>query len=169
MENQWKQQTIGIAGCGGLGGNLMENFLRLGITHLVVCDGDVFEYSNMDRQILCTEDSIGKKKVEIARERAKKIAPNTTVEAYDVFIDEENGKELFRDCVLVVDALDSMEGRSVLRSVCRELQIPLVHGAICDWSPEARCWGWEHSYLHKSQCQPQRHHRFQSANLFRER
>ena len=61
MENQWKQQTIGIAGCGGLGGNLMENFLRLGITHLVVCDGDVFEYSNMDRQILCTEDSIGKR------------------------------------------------------------------------------------------------------------
>ena len=136
MENQWKQQTIGIAGCGGLGGNLKENFLRLGITHLVVCDGDVFEYSNMDRQILCTEDTIGKKKVEIARERAKKIAPNTTVEAYDVFIDEENGKELFRDCVLVVDALDSMEGRSVLRSVCRELQIPLVHGAICDWSLE---------------------------------
>ena len=130
----------------------MENFLRLGITHLVVCDGDVFEYSNMDRQILCTEDSIGKKKVEIARERAKKIAPNTTVEAYDVFIDEENGKELFRDCVLVVDALDSMEGRSVLRSVCRELQIPLVHGAICDWSLEvgvlyrAICCPWLPQY-----------------------
>ena len=70
MENQWKQQTIGIAGCGGLGGNLIEDFLRLGMTHLVVCDGDVFEPSNMDRQILCTNDTMGKKKVDVARERA---------------------------------------------------------------------------------------------------
>ena len=136
MENQWKQQTIGIAGCGGLGGNLIEDFLRLGMTHLVVCDGDVFEPSNMDRQILCTQDTLGRKKVNAARERAKMIAPDTTVEAYDVFVDENNGKELFRDCVLIVDALDSLEGRKILRSVCRELQIPLVHGAICDWALE---------------------------------
>ncbi len=136
MENQWKQQTIGIAGCGGLGGNLIEDFLRLGMTHLVICDGDVFEPSNMDRQILCTKETLGKKKVDAARERAKKIAPDATVEAYDVFVDENNGKELFRDCVLVVDALDSLEGRKVLRSVCKELQIPMVHGAICDWSLE---------------------------------
>ena len=107
MENQWKQQTIGIAGCGGLGGNLIENFLRLGMTHLVVCDGDVFEPSNMDRQILCTKETMGKKKVDAARERAKMIAPDTTVEAYDVFVDENNGKELFRDCVLIVSGLRS--------------------------------------------------------------
>lgn len=131
---QWKQKTVGIAGCGGLGGNLVEDFLRLGIRHLVVCDGDVFDPSNMDRQILCTTENIGKKKVEAARERAALIAPETIMEVHDVFVDENNGKELFEGCDLVVDALDSAEGREILRKVCAALGIPLVHGAIGDWA-----------------------------------
>lgn len=134
MNDQWKRQTIGIAGCGGLGGHLVENALRLGIKHLVVCDGDAFEPTNMDRQILCTADSIGRNKVEVARERATGISTDIILEAHNVFIDTTNGEDLFRDCVLVLDGLDSMADRESLRSVCRNLHVPLIHGAICDWS-----------------------------------
>ena len=129
----WKEKTVGIAGCGGLGGYIVEYLLRLGVKHLVVCDGDALEESNLDRQILCRHDNLGQKKVEAAKERAKKIAPETDVEIHDVFVDATNGKELFEHCDLVMDALDSTKARDVLREICTELQIPLIHGAIGDW------------------------------------
>ena len=130
---QWKEKTVGIAGCGGLGGYLVEYLLRLGIKHIIVCDGDRLEKSNMDRQILCCQDNLGQEKVEAAKERAIRIAPETDLEIHNVFIDEKNGKVIFEHCDLVMDALDSTEAREQLRRVCEELQIPLIHGAIGDW------------------------------------
>lgn len=130
---QWKEKTVGIAGCGGLGGYLVEYCLRLGIRHLVVCDGDRFEESNRDRQILCRTDNLGQNKAAAARERAEHIAPEIQLEAHENFLTEENGQELFGQCDLVLDALDSAEGREILRKTCEELHIPMIHGAIGDW------------------------------------
>ena len=70
-----EQETLGnkkvaVIGCGGLGGYVIEMLARLGIGHLVLCDCDVFDESNLNRQLMSTESNVGKGK---AREAAKRV------------------------------------------------------------------------------------------------
>jgi len=56
------EATVVIIGAGGLGGWIIEGLARMGVGHLVVVDGDVFEENNLNRQLLCTEGSLGEAK-----------------------------------------------------------------------------------------------------------
>ena len=62
-----------VVGCGGLGGNIIEYLARAGVGALKVVDGDVFEESNLNRQILSTSENIGKKKALAAAERVRAV------------------------------------------------------------------------------------------------
>ncbi|MCR5575568.1 MAG: ThiF family adenylyltransferase, partial [Oscillospiraceae bacterium] len=65
-----------IAGCGGLGGYLAEYLLRLGAGEIAVADPERFERSNLNRQLYCTEESLGRRKAAAAAERAALVAPD---------------------------------------------------------------------------------------------
>ncbi len=124
---------IFIAGCGGLGGYALEELGRLGVGHLTVVDNDVFEDTNFNRQILATDFTHGKSKVESARERMKLVNPEVQVATHHRKITEENAVDLIKGHDLVVDALDNIETRLVLEKACEKEEIPLVHGAIGGW------------------------------------
>jgi molybdopterin/thiamine biosynthesis adenylyltransferase len=127
------RSKVAVIGCGGLGGYLVEQLARLGVGTLVLLDPDVFEEHNLNRQLLSSPARLGAAKVEVARERVAEINPAVTVIARRLAFSAANGRELLSGCSAVVDGLDSVLVRRELSAVCRDLGIPLVHGAIAGW------------------------------------
>lgn len=130
-------RTVAVIGCGGLGGYLIELLCRVGVGTIRAVDGDVFEQSNLNRQLLSTMDTLGTPKAQAAAERVKAIDPGIRVEARCVYLDEHNARELVAGCDAVVDALDSIAARRTLAKACEMLQIPLVFGGISGWVAQA--------------------------------
>lgn len=130
-------KTVAVIGCGGLGGHLTELLARVGVGSIRCVDGDVFEESNLNRQLLSTMDTLGTSKAKAAAERVTVIDPAVRVTAHPVFLNRDNARELLTGCDAVLDALDSIEARRILSEACTELGIPLVYGAISGWVAQA--------------------------------
>ncbi len=130
---QFKNFRVCVIGCGGLGGYIIEMLGRLGIGYITAVDGDVFEETNLNRQILSTERLIGREKAQVAKERMAEV--NSEVEIMPIFgfLTEENYQEILKGHDIIIDALDNMFSRKILARGCNELKIPLVHGAIAGW------------------------------------
>ena len=131
--NKLKDFNVCILGCGGIGGYVIEMLSRIGIEHLTLVDMDVFDESNLNRQIISSEDNIGTFKVESARNRVKSINSNTKVRVFNGEFCEENAYEILKEHDIIVDCLDSIENRILLQKISKELNIPFVHGAIGGW------------------------------------
>lgn len=125
-----------IAGSGGLGGHLFSDLLRLGVGHITIIDGDVFEISNLNRQLLSSQDTLGVSKAAAAAAYAASVNPTVEVSAGHIFLTEENCAGLISGHDLVLDALDNIESRYILSKKCDDLKIPYVYGAICGWSAQ---------------------------------
>lgn len=124
---------VAIVGCGGLGGYIAEEMARLGVGELLLLDGDRFEVSNLNRQILATEQNIGQWKVEAALERLHLVNSKIKVTGIQDWFTEENGCELLQGVDLVCDALDNIQTRVALEKVCHQLGVPLVFASIAGW------------------------------------
>jgi len=125
---------ICIIGCGGLGGNIIENTSRIGIEKITAVDGDVFEESNLNRQLLSTSENIGLWKVDEAKKRIKLINPNVDFSGIKKIITKENIDEVIPkniDCL--IDAVDNIKTRFLLEEFAENNEIPLIHGAIGGW------------------------------------
>ncbi len=122
---------VGICGLGGLGGYVAEELARFGVGYLALVDGEVFEESNINRQLLCTEGELGQSKAEVAARRVRSInrATEVTVMRRRITAPEE-AVDFFSRCEVVVDALDNVPTRLLLEECCARLGVPLVHGAI---------------------------------------
>jgi molybdopterin/thiamine biosynthesis adenylyltransferase len=125
----WEKHVC-VVGCGGLGGHIIELLARVGVGTLTVVDGDVFEASNLNRQILCEEGHIGKKKAETAALRVSKINSAVTVITAAELFTKKSAHRLLDGCDLAIDALDNIESRLVLSDACTDAGIFLIHGAI---------------------------------------
>lgn len=128
-----EHKSVCIVGCGGLGGYSIELLARLGVGCLTVIDGDIFDESNFNRQLLSEERLLGYSKAEAAKERVLSINSQVKVNVQSKFLTKENAKDLLAGHNVVVDALDSITTRKILASACDHLKIPLVHGAIAGW------------------------------------
>ncbi len=128
-----RTKTVAVIGCGGLGGYVIEMLGRLGVGTLKVADKDIFEESNLNRQLLSDTKNIGQNKAEIALERMKLVNPDIKVVSYIINFDSSSGEEILQNCDLVIDALDSISSRLTLEVYCEKMNIPLVHGAITGW------------------------------------
>ena len=124
---------VAVIGCGGLGGHVLEQLARLGVGTIIAWDYDVFEEHNLNRQLLANIDLIGHKKVEAASMRIQAVNPSVNFQGIEEKFDREHGKGYLIGCQVVVDALDNIPARLGLSGICRELQIPLVHGAVEGW------------------------------------
>ena len=132
-----REKTVLVAGCGGLGGYLIEMLLRLGVGEIRAADGDRFEASNLNRQLLSAPALLGRSKAEAAAERAAAVNPDVRFVAVPEFVTEANVEALIRGCDAVLDALDNIASRKLLAKACAEAQIPMIHGAICGWTAQA--------------------------------
>lgn len=128
-----QNSSVCVVGCGGLGGYIIEMLARIGIGSLILIDGDVFEDSNQNRQIFSTEKNLGTPKAKAAAARVKLINKEVATTYYHDFLTDENGSSLLGEADLVMDALDNVPSRMLLQSLCKEKDIPMIHGAIGGW------------------------------------
>lgn len=128
-----KTFRVCVIGCGGLGGYVIEMLGRLGIGRITAVDGDVFDVTNLNRQLLCSEELLGTSKAMAAYERIKKINSEVEVNPVQEFLKEENCEIILSGHDAVVDALDNMASRRLLERHCAKLKLPLIHGAIAGW------------------------------------
>lgn len=128
-----KNHKVCVIGCGGLGGYVIETLGRIGVGLITAVDGDVFQESNLNRQILSDVHSLGKSKSIAAKERMMNVNPLIEVNAINEFLTKENYFEILNGHDIIVDALDSIDARLMLQDACEELNIPLVSGAIAGW------------------------------------
>lgn len=127
------EKKVLVVGCGGLGGANAEILCRSGFCHLTFVDGDRFEGSNMNRQLLCTTETMGTFKAEAAAERARLINPDIDVKAVVGLFNESNARKLVSGMDIVIDALDNVQTRLLLEDTCETENVPLIHGAVSGW------------------------------------
>ena len=128
-----QEKRILVVGCGGLGGHIIDQLSRIGVGTLRVCDGDVFEPSNLNRQLLSRLPLLGVSKAKAAAEHIAKVNPDVKVEAVETFMTRKTVHSLIEDCDIVLDALDNIPSRRLLAAACSEVGIPYVYGAIAGW------------------------------------
>ena len=128
------ERTVAVVGCGGLGGGYLLEYLgRLGVGSLVAVDGDRFEESNLNRQLLSDTTNLKAEKATVAAARMALVNPSVAFRAIIRRVDLENGVELFLSADLVLDATDGIGSRLALQEIAEGLGIPLVHGAVAGW------------------------------------
>jgi len=127
------QKSVLIAGCGGLGGYILEFLGRIGVGNITAVDGDVFAESNLNRQLLSTGQTLGRAKAECAKERMSAVNPEINVTPVFAYITEENADALVSGHDAIVDALDNGETRLLLTAAARKAGIPFISGAIGGW------------------------------------
>lgn len=136
-QEQLKRTGVFIAGAGGLGSAVAVYVACAGFGKIVIADCDKVELSNLNRQILHTVSSIGRMKVESAREAINAINPGVEVEVISQTITKENVLQLTKDCDLIMDCMDSFEGRYLLNRSALRWNVPLFHGAISGFFGQA--------------------------------
>jgi molybdopterin/thiamine biosynthesis adenylyltransferase len=119
-----------IVGMGGLGSPVAEFLSRAGIGLLGIVDNDKVSLSNLHRQSLYNTSDIGKFKVKIAKDKIKKINPNTKVTIYKIRLDNDNFKKIINDYDYIVDGSDNFTTKFLLNDFCLKFKKTLVIGAI---------------------------------------
>lgn len=122
-----KHSRVAVFGVGGVGGYVVEALARSGVGALDLIDNDCVDISNINRQIIATMDTIGKPKVEAAKERVLKINPNMTVHTHQMFYLPETENEFdFTEYDYVVDAIDTVSGKIALVMQAKEAGTPII-------------------------------------------
>lgn len=127
------KKTVAVIGAGGLGGYLVEQMARLGIGKIIIVDNDVFEESNLNRQRFAREDNLGKSKAIEVKKAVGIINSQVEIISYKELLTFENGKTILEEADLVLDGVDNVRTRLLMQNLCKDLNIPLVHGAIAGW------------------------------------
>lgn len=132
-----RSKRVLVVGCGGLGGHLIDQLTRIGIGSIRAVDGDVFEESNLNRQLLSEVPLLGVSKAEAAAGRVRRVNPQVICEPVTAFLTEENAADLLAGCDAVLDGLDNIQSRKILACACEKAGIPYIYGAIAGWVAQA--------------------------------
>jgi molybdopterin/thiamine biosynthesis adenylyltransferase len=104
-----RNKVVGIAGCGGMGGYVAASLLRLGVGELRLADPEVFDVSNINRQLSATTSTLGKSKAVQTARMLRDIASDTTIVVYPMGIQEEIVSEFVSGCDIIVDEIEFWE------------------------------------------------------------
>ena len=110
-----KDSFVVVAGAGAVGGYVLEGLVRAGVGHIRVVDSDIFSESNLNRQILATRDTIGRRKPEVAAERARSINPEIDIEVMPLMISSDTVPDILSgNPDALADAIDTVEHKVAL-------------------------------------------------------
>ena len=121
------KKSVLILGVGGVGGYVAESLARSGIGTLILVDFDTIDESNINRQIIALDSTIGLKKVDVLEKRIKEINNDINVIKIDKFIDNENSTLLFDyDIDYFVDACDTVSTKKSVIKYCLDNDINFI-------------------------------------------
>lgn len=122
-----KQAHVAVFGIGGVGGHAIEALVRAGIGAIDIIDNDLVNESNLNRQIIATYDTIGRRKTEAMAERIRRIAPDCQVNCRDLFYLPERRHDIpFEEYDYIVDAIDTVTAKIDLVLAARENDVPII-------------------------------------------
>ena len=122
-----RNSHVAVFGIGGVGGYVVEALARCGIKQFDLIDHDVVSYSNINRQIIATLDTVGLKKVDVMKDRIQSINKEAIVNVYDTFFLPENRNEFdFTKYDYVIDAVDTVSAKIDLVLACQEVDTPII-------------------------------------------
>lgn len=120
-------KKICVVGVGGVGGAALEGLVRFGIKNIVIIDYDTVDISNLNRQIISTQEVLGKEKTEVAIMRAKSINPDINITSHNIFIEKDNLDIIKKEKPdYVIDAIDSVKAKLDLIEFCHKENIPVI-------------------------------------------
>ena len=121
-----KKSKVAIFGIGGVGSYVVEGLARAGVENFILIDHDNVELTNLNRQIIATHKSIGRPKVDVAKERILEINPNANVETYkEFFLPETIG--IFDNTIsYVIDCVDTVTAKIELVVRANKFNIPII-------------------------------------------
>ena len=117
---------VAVFGIGGVGSFVVEGLVRAGVGNFILIDDDKVCLTNLNRQIIATRKTIGKAKVEVAKERILEINPNAKVETYQEFFMPDSKEILDNTIDYIVDAVDTVTAKIELVVRANKLNIPII-------------------------------------------
>ena len=118
---------VAVFGIGGVGSYVVEALARAGVGNLILVDNDTVSITNLNRQLVALRSTIGKKKVQVAKERIMDINEDAVVHTYDTFFGLETaGLFDFASYDYIVDAVDTVSAKILLIEKAKEFQIPII-------------------------------------------
>lgn len=122
-----RKAKVAVIGLGGVGGMALEMLVRSGVCNLYIFDNDIFEISNLNRQILCLNDNINYFKVDVADKRIQNINDNCKVDKYYCNVDEEFLEEQMPlDIEYIIDACDDVDAKVAIVKFAKKNNIKLI-------------------------------------------
>lgn len=122
-----KASHVALFGLGGVGGYCLEALVRAGVGELDLYDGDVFDVSNLNRQLLSTTNVLGRDKTEVAKERALSIRPDLKINIHQMFYLPEKADEIdFTVYDYVIDAIDTVTAKLSLIEQAKKADVPVI-------------------------------------------
>src|SRR6184192_151079 len=132
-----KQSSALIIGAGGLGVPLTHYLGAAGVGRLGIVDFDVIDETNLQRQVLYGTRDVGRKKIEVAKERVAQINPNVDVQTYETRLTSDNALDILKDYDVVIDGTDNFPTRYLVNDASVLLQKPNVYGSIFRFEGQA--------------------------------
>lgn len=129
-QNKLTQAKVTVVGAGGVGGITLISLARMGVGNIHVIDMDVFEHSNINRQMLSGMSRIGKFKAQCAEETLLDINPNINVTHSTDQLTEENAETVIKGSDVVIDATDNLVSRVIIHRAAQKAKIPSVWIAV---------------------------------------
>ncbi|WP_309669561.1 HesA/MoeB/ThiF family protein [Gemmatimonas sp.] len=129
-QEQLAMARVLIVGVGGLGSPAASYLAAAGVGTLSLVDTDVVDVTNLHRQLLYTTPDVGRRKLDVARERLRAINPQVVVHTHDTRLNAANAASLVAGHDVVIDATDNFPTRYAINDACLALGIPFVYGSV---------------------------------------
>ncbi|MGJ7922227.1 HesA/MoeB/ThiF family protein [Neobacillus sp. LXY-4] len=129
-QSKLKNSHVTVVGAGGVGGITLIQLARMGVGAIHVIDRDVFEASNINRQMLSSVSCLGREKADVARDVLLDINPSMKIQVTHQFVTEENASELLANTDVIIDATDNLVARAIIHRTAQSLGIPSIWIAV---------------------------------------
>ncbi len=136
-QTKLKNSSIACIGTGGLGSPLLIYLAAAGVGRIGIVDFDVVEYSNLQRQIIHTTNSIGISKTQSAKEQILKINPLCQVDLFNEKLTSRNALEILKTFDVICDCSDNFPTRYLINDACLILKKPNIYGSISRFEGQA--------------------------------
>ena len=122
-----RQKTVAVFGLGGVGGHVVEALARTGIGHLILVDHDMISITNINRQLLATNSTVGMSKVSAAAQRVRDIDPTIEITEMECFYGPDTDHLFdFSKIDYAVDAIDTVTGKLQLITAAKAANCPVI-------------------------------------------
>ena len=125
-----KNSSVFVAGAGGLGSPVSMYLAAAGVGKISLCDADTIELSNLNRQILHSDNRLHQLKAFSAERTLREMNPSICIDVFTEYLDRHNAERIIGTPDIIVDCLDNYATRYLLNAYCIDHHIPLVHAAV---------------------------------------